>query len=155
MPYLGLLDVSGIQRFLFRSSELAQIAAASEQIEAYTNDSPEEAAQKGLFVRPRTGIDVMFAAGGNVALLSDDRKTLQKSFGEISRELLESGNGLEIVGAITEYEVGELTKTYSDAVWNLQKRKWMQPRNIEFLFSGLELKEDPSKRTDSEPNIVG
>jgi hypothetical protein len=155
MPFIGLLDVSGIQRFLFRTPELQQIAAASAQIESYADDSHEEAAKTGLFVRHRDGIEVLFAAGGNVALLSKDCNALRKAFGEISRELLESGNGLEIVGAITEYEVGELAKTYQKAVWNLQKRKWTQPRSIEFQFSGLMLQEEPLKVADREPHIEG
>lgn len=128
MPFLGLADAAGIQRFLLRSPELKNIAAASKQIEDMCLPS-------GLYYD--TPAECLVAAGGNAVLRADTREALFAAFQQISRTLLESGDDLQIVGCIEEYAGGDLPRAYHRALRHLDQRKLSQPRSTMFKFSGL------------------
>ncbi|MEW6754539.1 MAG: hypothetical protein AB1505_26685 [Candidatus Latescibacterota bacterium] len=140
MPYIGLLDVSGIQDYLFRSPRLRHIAAASERIERLSG--PE-----GLFAAAATGsVRLHVGAGGIAVYTASCEGDLQSTFRAVSRELLEKGHGLEVVGAICAYQDGALGRTYRwQAVPALERNKLTQPRSTRFVFSGLT---DPRRRSD-------
>lgn len=128
MPFLGLADASGIQRFLLHSPELRKIAAASRQIEHMCLPG-------GLYFN--TPAECLVAAGGNAILRADTQETLFFAFQQISRTLLESGDDLQVVGCIEEYTDGKLPQAYRSALRRLDQRKLSQPRGTEFVFSGL------------------
>ena len=133
MPYLGLLDLTGIQKFLFRNPELKQIADASEHIERLT-------AKGGLYRVTATNcqVDVVMAAGGNAAFRADNKEAIQAAMRAISRTLLEEGMGLEVIGCIIEVERDQLSTHYREALRELERRKLTQARNTDFVFPGLE-----------------
>jgi hypothetical protein len=91
--YIGLLDLSGIQEFVFRSHRLREIAEASERIESLANSD------NGLFARAAedTGVELLMAAGGNAAFLSADPEKISAVFERVSRMLLKQGEGLQVV----------------------------------------------------------
>lgn len=128
MPVLGLADVSGIQRFLFRQPELQNIALASRRIESFGNTN-------GLFHSLKTRC--IMAAGGNAAFIASTRAELQTAFRRLSRTLLEQGEGLEVIVCIEDYENDSLPQAYQRALGSLDKEKLRQPRNSNFQFSGL------------------
>jgi hypothetical protein len=132
MPYLGLLDVAGIQEYLFRSPELRNIADASERIEQIGEID-------GLFWKEadRQGASLIIAAGGVAAMRAEDRDTLRRVFRSVSTCLLAEGKGLEVVGAIHSYEEGQLATSYKEALAALERKKFRQPRSTNFIFAGL------------------
>lgn len=133
MPFLGLVDIAGIQRFLFRAPELRMIAASSEHIEEMTQPGQ-------LFARAAEDAKatMLFAAGGNAAFIAESAEQLKAVFRAISCSLLTEGNGLEVVVSLVEYERDHLARDYEKAVWELERRKLTQPRSLEFRLSGLE-----------------
>jgi hypothetical protein len=131
--YLGMLDLTGIQKFLFRNPELKWIAEASDRIEQLTvagGPYRVEAANRG--------VEVIMAAGGNAAFLADTKEAIQATLRAISRILLEEGMGLEVIGCIIEVERDQVAKRYRSALRELERRKLTQARNADFVFSGLE-----------------
>lgn len=134
MSFIGLLDLAGIQRFLFRNERLRDIGAASALIEALSER------ETGLFAREArsAGAEMLVAAGGNAALLADDAETLKHAFRRISRALLLRGDGLQIVCAVQPYDDGALAEGYHHAIRQLERRKFSVPRDTTFTFSGLE-----------------
>ena len=116
----------------FRSSELRAIAKASKTIE-------DMCLTGGLYERCEAGTTkLILAAGGNATFRSDNLDDLKATFRAISRELLASGSGLEIIPAIFAYDEGKLASAYPHAMRSLERRKLTQPRNTDFLFPGLE-----------------
>lgn len=141
MPFLGLLDVAGIQEYILANSRLQAIAAASEQIEAL--NQPD-----GLFQSARTGsARLCLAAGGNAVYTAPAREDLQAVFRTVSGKLLRDHPGLEVRGVIYEYPEGALAKEYRRALRELDKAKLTQPRPIPFEFPGLR-REWPGERAD-------
>lgn len=134
IQYLGLLDASGIQDFVFRNPALKEIASASRIVEALSI-RPD-----GLYCQAagRAGANIILAAGGNAAFWAESEASLQTVFKIVSRELLQMGEGLQIVGAITPYRAGKLGASYSIALRELERRKFTQPRSADFTFAGLE-----------------
>gem|GEM_PF-2196212 len=130
--HVGLLDVSGIQSFVFRSGKLKDVAAASAQIEALSD------CKHGLIaVEARlAGAEVVAVAAGNATLTAGSADTLRAAFGAISRTLLESGEGLQIVCALCEYAPGGLARACLAAQRDLERRKLTQPRSTDFQFPG-------------------
>lgn len=133
MIYLGLLDVSGVQEYLFRDPELKQIAEKSNKIENFGRDN-------GLFVRTAGdhGVKVVVSAGGNASYLSDDRDKLACLFRRISHKLLMEGDGLQIVVTILQCDNNQSFATnYRKALRQLEREKLTQPRSAECAYSGL------------------
>ena len=140
MPWLGLLDVSGIQKFIFREPKLALIADASLQLEKMGEDG-------GLFRKTAkaSGATCLIAAGGNAAYRADSREQIVATFRAISRQLLEDGDGLQIVVSIEEYPADQLAQTYPKAMRKLECAKLMQQRGTEFIHTGLDAPLPPGK----------
>ncbi|WP_395095189.1 Cas10/Cmr2 second palm domain-containing protein [Armatimonas sp.] len=132
MPFVCLIDTSGIQDYIYRRNELRYIAEAS----AYLANITEK---NGLFrnAAERHGATVIFGAGGNIALRADSEAPLKAVCNEISRELIEAGNNLEIVATIAPYEKNRLTEGYLKALAHLEQRKLTQARSLPFSFPGL------------------
>ena len=72
LPYLGLVDVSGVQAFVRRSAELRTIAAASRVIEEKLPQRVRRAAGAAR------DVTVLITAGGNAALTADSKDELKK-----------------------------------------------------------------------------
>jgi hypothetical protein len=128
MPFIGLADASGIQRFLLRSPELKKIATASQRLEGMCLPG-------GLYYD--TPAECLVAAGGNAVLRADTHDCIFAAFQQISRTLLENGDDLQVIGCIEEYTDGDLPRAYYRALRRLDQRKLSQPRSTEFIFSGL------------------
>jgi CRISPR/Cas system-associated protein Cas10 (large subunit of type III CRISPR-Cas system) len=143
--YIGLLDLSGIQDHLFRKPELQAIAKASQSIE-------DLGKVDGLFVRKakEAGAEPIVHAGGNAVLIADSEEKLKAAFRAISRELLESGEGLGIVGAIHPYEEGQLAHEFRKAGRILERRKFTQARNTDFVFSGMKQPESVNAKKENK-----
>ncbi|NLH98667.1 MAG: hypothetical protein GX446_04140 [Chthonomonadales bacterium] len=147
MDYVGLLDVSGIQAFIGGSHELTEIARRSRYIASLT-------ATNGLYeqVAGLTGTEPIVLAGGNAALRArGSAGPLLEAFRKVSRRLIEDGTGLEVVGAIHEYERGTLARSYRDALVELERRKFTQPRGTAFALSGMEPPRPMSEAVADEP----
>ncbi len=141
--YIGLLDLSGIQNHLFREPKLQAIAGASKSIE-------EMGKADGLFVRKarEAGAEPIVHAGGNAVLSADSEDKLKNAFRAISRELLDSGDGLSIVGTIHPYQEGQLAESYRQAGRSLERRKFTQARNTDFIFAGMKKPEPTNKKNE-------
>ena len=133
MPFICLIDTSGIQDYIYQRNELRYIAAASRYLGALTEPG-------GLFQRvaSRYPVAVIFAAGGNIALRAETEQPLKAICREISQMLLEEGSGLELVATIRPYEENKLAAGYLKALAVLDQRKLTQPKNVTFTFPGLE-----------------
>jgi hypothetical protein len=131
MPFLGLIDLSGIQDYIYRSKQLRDIADASRRIEKFT-------APGGLFAMAQApGVKLIYSAGGNAAYRAADRTALRDTIRTISRSLLENHRGLEAVAVLSEYEEGSLADGYRTAALALDAAKQTQARSTEVCFSGL------------------
>lgn len=147
MDYVGFLDVSGIQAFIGASHKLKEIAGRSRYVAELTEDG-------GLYERAarRSGIEPIILAGGNAAFRSKGaREPLEEAFRIASRELIEAGTRLELVGAIHEYDPGSLAGSYPDALLELERRKLTQPRSTSFAFSGMKPPAPDGERDWSAP----
>ncbi len=134
MPSVGLLDVSGIQSFVFRSNKLKQIAEASNLIEKISERNGGLIAQEA----GNAGAEVVAVAAGNATLTAENGGILRNAFRAISRALLERGEGLQIVCAICDYAPGGLARACQIAQGQLEQRKLTQPRSTDFVFSGCD-----------------
>jgi hypothetical protein len=131
MPFLGLIDLSGIQDYIYRHKDLKDIAAASRTIEKFS-------AANGLFARSCTpGTELIFMAGGNAAFRANERDAIRETMRTISRELLVSHRGLQPIAVVHPYEAGTLAADYSKASVKLDVAKQTQRRSVESDFSGL------------------
>ncbi|BDI31522.1 hypothetical protein CCAX7_35730 [Capsulimonas corticalis] len=137
--YLGLIDLAGIQSFIFRQPDLKTIARSSEYIESLT--SPE-----GILRDTQSDVTCMFAAGGNAAYLAEHPDLLKKAFQRISRNLLIYGQGIEAVAVICPYEAGALGNIYSSAWRDLDRHKLAAPRSTGLIaFPGLARSSKPQE----------
>ena len=130
--HVGLLGVSGIQSFVFRSGKLKDVAAASAQIEALSDRAIGLIAEEAR----RAGAEVVAVAAGNATVTADSADALRVAFRAISRILLERGEGLQIVCALREYGSGGLARACQAAQRDLERRKLTQPRSTDFQFPG-------------------
>jgi hypothetical protein len=132
MSYLGLIDLSGIQDYIFRSSKLSDIVEASRYIEQ------KLCGKTGVFriEAEELGIRTVVVAAGNAAYVSDSKDNLKALFRRISRRLLIDGNGLEIVAHIHEYPAGALAREYQKAVDALEKNKLTAARSVPYTPPG-------------------
>ncbi len=130
MSFLLLIDTSGIQNYIYRSSELKYIAQASQEIDNLSTRFAEIAKEQS--------VQLIVSAGGNASFCSDSEKLLKNICRTISRELIEKYNGLEVVAAIYPYEKGQLVRIYRNAGALLEQKKLTQARSATFTFPGLE-----------------
>jgi len=133
MPVLTLIDLSGIQNYIFRSPKLKDIAAASHRIEQFSE--PGDLYYKGV---EESGSRFIVAAGGNCSFTSNTREAAKEAVRSITRGLLDGGHGLQAVVAIVDYEDGGLARAYKRAIQELQRSKLVEPRNVVEGFPGLE-----------------
>ena len=111
MPVVTAVDTIGIQRFVFASNRLRDVASGSALVERVTSRTFLQDQIAGI-----DGSAVLAAAGGNALLRFDSLDTARQFAARYSRTLLEEAPGLEVAFAHREYVAGSL----ADAIGAVQ-----------------------------------
>ncbi len=139
MNSLVILDVSGIQDFIFGSNQLAQNIGASELVERVTTEwiaetltgfalthnyswTPEDGSvySKQCIEKDSLDVEVIYAGGGNAVLLFSDSEKVEPFVKAISRRVLREGRGLQLETAFESF--AWKSSNVTDSVASVLKR---------------------------------
>lgn len=118
---LLLIEVTGIQNYIFGSNELKQIIGASELVQQATQDWVFAALPKPCNVRPAPGepdgwkieaptlsgdwaAQVIYAGGGNAVILFSDQAHARAVAEAVSFKVLQEAPGLQIIVALRSFD---------------------------------------------------
>ena len=114
MPILTAIDLTGIQRFIFRSNRLKDVPPSSDLVSNFTS-----AAEGGMIHSIVGGSgQILMAAGGNAILEFPDSNAARSFAGKYSRRLIETAPDLGVAVAHVEYEKHHIAQ----AVKNVRER---------------------------------
>lgn len=149
---LTILDVSGIQSYLFASNRMAHNIGASWLVNQAISDG------EGGWVRvalqqagastdaipvwqpgSAANAEVVYCGGGNAVLLFKDSKTAHSFVREHSRLVLQNARGLRVVAHHAEFdwEQNSLSQVYTQTLKDLARRKMEQPHALPMPSLGV------------------
>ncbi len=117
---LTLLDLSGIQSYLFSSNRLRHNRSASHLVALASKDWVEEIGLK------HAG-DLIYAAGGSAAITFSNIEAAKTFAHDYTCKLLKDAPGLRVVIHHSPFEAGTLARVFSEASGHLAKTKVEQP----------------------------
>lgn len=128
---LTILDVSGVQKYLFHSNRMAHNIGASYLVEQATDTWVQEAARELKSGEiPQDGVDyeLIYHGGGNAVLLFASRERAQSFMRVYSRHLLRNAPGLRVAVQHCDFDwdADALSEIYSQTLVELAKKKAAQ-----------------------------
>jgi hypothetical protein len=129
VPVLLMIDLLGIQSYIFKSNKLRDVACGSAMISFVTDET------SGLL--SGHGGKVLQNAGGNAVLLFADVKTAQSFSLKYSRSLLEQAPGLEVVLLHHEYNNGEFVQAFKALQQKMARHKLERLPSVALLGLGV------------------
>jgi len=177
---LLLLEVSGIQKYIFGSNHLPQNIGGSELVARSTSHWVDEILKKlelktnvswreetGLaysgenLIDHRLDVEVIYEGGGNVMILFRDDNPAKAFVREITRRSLIEAPGLQLIACRKEFdwETEVLAEVHSQLRTDLASRKSNRPASVPLVglgvtakcvFTGL-----PAIGFDDDPTVVG
>lgn len=177
---LVLLEVSGIQKYIFGSNHLPQNIGGSELVARSTSQWVYESFKKlelktNVYWREETGltysgenlidhrldVEVIYEGGGNVMILFRKIDLAKAFVREITLRSLIEAPGLQLIACRTEFdwETMVLAEVHSQIRTDLASRKSNRPTSVPLLglgvtakcvFTGL-----PAIGFDDDPKVVG
>ena len=131
MACLTAVDLVGIQRFIFRSNRLKDVAASSKSVTWAT--SPEGAlGETGV-----AGHQILMAAGGNAMIVFPSEPEAKRFAASYSRLILEKCPGLEAAIVHLEFSSGQLGQTLAKVHRELEHTKQSRKPNAPLLGIGI------------------
>jgi hypothetical protein len=127
MPVLTAIDVLGVQRYIFATNRLRDIAAASWLVDWAVG---EDGALKEVGTRPK---DILFAGGGNALLLFHTLSDAKEFAEQYSKKLYLNAPDLEVALVHREYESGRLAYTLQGIQKELVFKKMSRKPNTPLL----------------------
>ena len=121
MAILTLLEVTGIQSYIFGSNQLAQHIGASELVRQVSDDWVHEMAPEA----------VVYAGGGNALLIFNTREEAERFARELSKRALMRARGLQLVIKHRSFD----PKSDSLAEVHQKLREEMAKRKRDRIFS--------------------
>jgi hypothetical protein len=113
VPTLTLIDVLGIQNFVFATNRLRHAVAGSALVERLR-----------CWVEESCGVEaVVFAAGGNAALRFAGGEQARSAMTRLSRRVHDEAPGLEFSAVHHDYPAGRLARAVLDTQVELQQEK--------------------------------
>lgn len=149
---LTILDVSGIQSYLFASNRMAHNIGASWLVEQAASDEDGGWVRRALqqaraqtdsahIWQPasRATAEVVYCGGGNAVLLFKDGNTARSFVRQHSRIALENARGLRVVAHHVEFdwERQSFSDVYTQALKDLARRKMEQPHALPMPSLGV------------------
>jgi len=151
---LVLIDTTGIQSYIFGSNRLRENVGASHLVhlatEGWLRDAPKSLLGMAKHnLQDREVIDtlcigndidteLLYAGGGNTALLFRDDELAKQFTRNLSRKLLEEAPGLDVVAVRQPVDWnGSLAKAMSDGLEQLKQRKAKRERSHPLLGLGV------------------
>ncbi len=127
MPTLTLIDVLGIQSFVFTTNRLRHAVAGSALVDRLPR-----------WIEDACGsVTVIFAAGGNAALRFADGQQARSGMTRLSRLVHDQAPGLEFAAVHRDYQQGGLARAILDAQVELQQEKPRRRPSVPLLGLGV------------------
>ena len=127
MSTLTLIDLLGIQNFVFATNRLRHAVAGSALVDRLTQ-----------WVQETCGAaSVIFAAGGNAALRFTDNQAARAGMARLSRRVHDEAPGLEFAAVHGDYSSGGLAQAIIDAQIVLQQEKLRRRPSVPLLGLGV------------------
>jgi len=124
---LTLIDISGIQNFVFATNRLRHAVAGSALVDRLAH-----------FIQETCGTEsVVFAAGGNAALRFHNCQAARARMARLSRRVHDEAPGLELSAVHREYPPGGLARAVLDAQIALQQEKLRRRPSVPLLGLGV------------------
>lgn len=129
---LTILDVSGVQNYLFNSNRMAHNLGASYLVEQAMHAWADEAAEPPRHGEIENGAEWerVYSGGGNAVLLFVSHQRAVEFTNRYTRHLLQLAPGLRVVVQHTDFEWDDLNmplaKVYTSAIYELAKKKSAQ-----------------------------
>jgi len=124
---LTILDVSGVQKYLFDSNRLPHNIGASYLVEQAMDAWVKDAArdwQAGNIESGTANYEIVYSGGGNAVLLFDSRDRAIEFTRRYTKHLLTDAPGLRVVVQHTDFEWSQsLADVYTRALRELAKKK--------------------------------
>lgn len=125
---LTIIDVSGIQNYLFGSNRLIHNIGASYLVKQATGDWIDEIIkpmrQGGAIESGGVDVEIVYCGGGNAVLLFATADLARQFTRQYTRTLLKRAPGLRAVVQHTDFEWGEVLSTvYTQAIKKLAQKK--------------------------------
>lgn len=140
---LTILDVSGVQNYLFDSNRLPHNIGASYLVERATHEWIDEAAsnlQGGNIEDSNVEYELVYSGGGNAVLLFDSRECAVEFTRRYTKRLLTDAPGLRVVVQHTDFEWSQsqsLAEVYTQALRELARKKAEQTPVMPMLGLGV------------------
>ena len=124
---LTILDVSGVQKYLFDSNRLPHNIGASYLVEqamdTWVNDAARDW-QKGNIESDAAEYEIVYSGGGNAVLIFDSRGRAVEFTRRYTKRLLTDAPGLRVVIQHTDFEWSQsLADVYTQALHHLAQKK--------------------------------
>lgn len=124
---LTILDVSGVQNYLFNSNRLPHNISASYLVEQATHEWIDEAASNlrpGNIEDGNAEYELVYSGGGNAVVLFDSHDHAVNFTRRYTKHLLQNTPGLRVVVQHTDFEWSQsLADVYTQALRELAKKK--------------------------------
>ena len=133
---LTILDVSGVQNYLFSSNRMTHNLGASFLVEQAMRAWVDEAADPSQHGEIENGAawERVYSGGGNAVLLFASHERAVEFTKRYTRHLLENAFGLRVVVQHTDFDWSEsLSKVYARAIQKLAEKKSAQPMALPML----------------------
>lgn len=127
MPVLTAIDVLGVQRYIFATNRLRDIAAASCLVDWAT---ARGGALETVAQRPR---EILLAGGGNAIVTFDTMEEARVFAGQYTRRLYECAPDLEVALVHHEYASGQLAQALLDTQTEMAHAKLTRSPNLPLL----------------------
>jgi hypothetical protein len=138
---LTILDVSGVQNYLFDSNRLTHNIGASYLVEQAMDVWVKDAArdwQAGNIESGAANYEIVYSGGGNAVLLFDSRDRAIEFTRRYTKHLLTDAPGLRVVVQHTDLEWSQsLAAVYTQALRELAKKKAEQTPVMPMLGLGV------------------
>jgi hypothetical protein len=137
---LTILDVSGVQKYLFDSNRLPHNLGASYLVEQAIKEWVEIAVKdwKAGNIEGGANYEIVYSGGGNVVLLFDSRDRAIEFSRRYTKHLLANAPGLRVVVQHTDFEWSQsLADVYTKALRTLAEKKAEQSPVMPMLGLGV------------------
>lgn len=135
MPVLTMVDILGIQNFVFTSNRLRNVDAGS-TIVHQVSTLDFEGDKNGAWANHYQN-NVLLKAGGNLVLRFETRDQAKIFVSEYTNHLLRFAPGLQVVTVHLEYEKGELARKVREILKTIQRCKAGRLPGIPLLNLGV------------------
>lgn len=127
MPTLTLIDILGIQNFVFTTNRLRHAVAGSALVDRLPQWIEDCCSASSI----------VFAAGGNAALRFSDAQQARSAMTRLSRRVHDEAPGLEFAAVRCDYSSGDLARAILDAGVKLQQEKLRRRPSAPLLGLGV------------------